>query len=933
MENTHSASGISEAVDDIVLKLNCKQKIIVKTQTNPTTLGFLLSLIIKHKNFQRAPVLILVKDEFIKLNMVRALSHWGTETKKDLSCETLSAIQKNEGCLILVTEEEFENSVVSAKNFEKHKIKVRQGLKISKEELLKKIIASGYSIERSIYEKGQASSKGSVLDIFPPDKNLAIRIDFDDEVIESIKHFSASSGRVAKTSALETIIPNKLKHIQRDGNIFEYGSSLKQIIFDPFPASPDGSVKFTRKETIELTQEVFPKEKQEKQKMPNFIKNLSKGDYVVHIDHGIAVFDGTVEQTIGQIKREYFKLCYAEGDALFLPVISAEKMEKYIGDPHPQLNRLSSGNWGKSLSKASIDTLRHARELLNTQAKRQLSKASFIPRNKKIETELEKTFPYEETIDQKKVIEIINDDLAKDIPMDRLVCGDVGFGKTEVAIRASAKVAMEGFQVAILSPTTILAQQHIDTFTERLKNFPLNIKALSRFQSKQTQNKTIEEIKKGSVDIVIGTHRILSDDISFKNLGLIIIDEEQKFGVNHKEKLKRIRTQAHVLTLTATPIPRTLHLAISGVRPISTITTPPGGRKPIKTIIEPYNEKHLSHAIAEEIKRGGQIYYLYNKVETMHLKTQELKEYLPKIKIDMLHGQMPEEQMARVMHDFDKRKIDLLVCSTIIENGLDLPNVNTLIVDNAVRFGLAQLYQIRGRIGRGSRQAYAYFFFIRQKLTGEAEKRLNALEGAQELGSGFDLAQADMEIRGVGNVLGKAQHGHVKSIGLGLYLRLLNNAVEEIKSGSPSTILSDISIDLPIEARIPQSFEPDKQRRIELYHKWALVNDIDELSQAKDELQKEGAIPRIIENLFFIFKLKILGRRAGITSIDTSFESISSQDQIIILKTNNPIDPKILSKMLDVCDKWQYSKEGLKILKKDLGQDWMKKLEQCLKQL
>ena len=561
-----------------------------------------------------------------------------------------------------------------------------------------------------------------------------------------------------------------------------------------------------------------------------------------------------------------------------------------------------------------------------------MSKAISIPRNKKIESGLSKSFPYDETSDQREVIEIICQDLAKDIPMDRLVCGDVGFGKTEVAIRAAAKAALEGFQVAILSPTTILTQQHIDTFTERLKDLPLNISALSRFQSKQSQEQTIEKISKGKIDIVIGTHRLFSRDIKFKNLGLIIIDEEQRFGVEHKERLKKMRSESHVLTLSATPIPRTLHLAISGVRAISTIATAPGGRKPIETIIEPYNQKHIAFAMQNEIKRKGQVYYLYNKVESMRLKMQELKELLPKIRIGMLHGQMPEQEMAQVMHDFDKRKIDALVCSTIIENGVDLPNVNTLIVDNAVQFGLSQLHQIRGRIGRGSRQAFAYFFFRRQKLTGRAEKRLQALEQARALGSGFDLAQRDMEIRGVGNVLGKSQHGHVKSIGLGLYLRLLNSAVEEIKSGTPSQALSSITIDLPVEARIPQFFEKDKEKRIEFYHKWALIGNVDDLRLEKDKLLLSGSLPKEVENLFYIFQLKILGRKAGLSAIDTAFVP-GSDDQIIILKTQNPVEPKQFGRMLDICQHWIYGTEQIKISKKDLGSDWMRKLEMCVKAL
>ena len=941
MEQRQAPPDISEDVKRIVEKLITKQKIIVKTPRNPITHAFLLGKIINNSDKIKSCILFLVDDEFEKLNLMTylkasqklstTLANSLNITHTQLSTTLLNDIKKNKKCLIILTKQEVQEKLPSKKDFDSHTIKLTRNKQITKEKLLEKLIECGYCLERTASEKGLIATRGSIVDIFATDKDSLIRIDFDDNRIDSIKILKPKQAKTQDIVSVE-IIPHNLNNLPKSDYLNDYNALIKHIIFDSFPSSYDMEVKFAQSDIYKLTKLLVPQDKK-KHKLPSFIKNLQNGDYVIHIDHGIAKFDGIVEQKINDISREYFKLCYAENDALFLPVTSAEKMEKYIGDPNPVLNRLSSSGWGKALNKVSIETLHHARELLNTQAKRQLSKSVEIPRANKIEQDLAKSFPYTETEDQKDVIETIFEDLSKDVPMDRLVCGDVGFGKTEIAIRAAAKVALEEFQVAVLSPTTILTQQHIDTFTERLKDLPINIAALSRFQSKQEQLKIIDQARKGKIDIIIGTHRLLSEDVKLKNLGLIVIDEEQRFGVNHKEKLKKLRSQSHVLTLTATPIPRTLHLAVSGVRAISTISTPPGGRKPINTIIESYNQKHIAKAIQEEIKRHGQVYYLYNKVKTMHLKKQELQDLLPKIKIGMLHGQMPEQEMAKVMHDFDKRLIDVLVCSTIIENGVDLPNVNTLIVDNAVQFGLSQLHQIRGRIGRGSRQAYAYFFFRRQKLTGEAEKRLNALEAAKELGSGFDIAQADMEIRGVGNVLGKAQHGHVKSIGLGLYLRLLNNAVEEIKSGAPSEMLSDISVDLPIEARIPKFFETDKQKRIELYHQWALIDSIDELMRIKDELQKEGAIPKPVENLFYILSLKILGRKARITAIDTTFASSTSKEQYITIKTTDPIDPKIFVKILDKCSHWQYGTEEIKVPKKELGSDWMKKLEICIKQL
>ncbi|PJC40632.1 MAG: hypothetical protein CO042_02750 [Parcubacteria group bacterium CG_4_9_14_0_2_um_filter_41_8] len=1037
MEQPETPPDISEAIARIAEKLKNKQKITIKTPTNPITQGFLLSQIIIHSDLSKSCILFLVKDDIAKLGIITSIKHWTKNEKKmplhpTLSTTALADIKDNKACLVILTQEEAKQNLPSKKTFEAHTINLKKAQKLSKEHLLKKLVDSGYTLERTAQESGIASSRGSIVDICTLESRHIIRVDFDDEIIESIKTITQDKKLETKEVAQTRIIPYSLDHIEHNSHGFapesgrfapesgrfapsglvagsddpksdpaaeigsdkaaserraaagksgrfapsglvagstgaksdpaaeigsdktadsendkaaikkatyrvqlnEYNPKIKHIICDPFPREYDIETCFTQKDAQLLAKLSQPAhDVRAKHALPSFIKNLQIGDYVVHLDHGIARFEGMVEQKIGNITREYFKLCYAQEDALFLPVTSAEKMEKYIGDPNPTLNRLSSNSWGKQLSKASLDTLHHARELLNTQAKRQLSKAIEIPRAKNIENDLAKTFAYDETEDQKKVIETIYQDLEQDTPMDRLVCGDVGFGKTEVAIRASAKVALEGFQVAVLSPTTILTQQHIDTFTDRLKHTPLKVASLSRFQSKQEQQEVIENLGKGKIDIIIGTHRILSQDVKFKNLGLIVVDEEQRFGVSHKEQLKKLRSQSHVLTLTATPIPRTLHLAVSGVRAISNITTPPCGRKPIETIIEPYNQKHIASAIQEEIKRKGQVYYLYNKVETMHLKKQELQELLPKIRIGMLHGQMPEQEMAKQMHAFDKKKIDVLVCSTIIENGVDLPNVNTLIIDNATQFGLSQLHQIRGRIGRGKRQAYAYFFFRRQKLTGEAEKRLNALEAAKELGSGFDIAQADMEIRGVGNVLGKSQHGHVKSIGLGLYLRLLNNAVEEIKSGTPSEMLSEISVDLPIEARIPKFFEPDKQKRIEMYHQWALLDSIDDLNEAKDKLLAQGALPKPIENLFYILGLKILGIKAGIEAIDTAYASQTSPDQYVILRTHHPTDPKTFAKMLEICQHWQYGTDEIKVLKKDMGADWMKKLEKSIKVL
>lgn len=868
-----------------------------------------------------------IKNDFNRLTLL--------ETKLPASATIdsliLSKIAANEPLFLIAAKEELEANIPNPEIFAKHCLRLKVGEKISRAKILSQLVLSGYTLERTASEPGLVANRGGVLDVFPLGDE-AIRVEFEGETVDSIKTFLP--GKPPTRSLPEAvIIPYKLDHLEGQSKLLDYNPQLKRLVIDPFPSQPDAVVPFSTGQIKELTDLVAPARKEAKKMLRDFsfIKKLRPGDYVIHTDHGLANFDGIVEQTIDGIAAEYFKLLYAEGDKLFVPVTLAEKIEKYIGEAEPSLNRLSGTLWQKAVEKVRLETLSEARGLLNTHARRELAKALPIKRSPKIEKALTASFPYKETSDQERAIEAIYRDLSGEQPMDRLVCGDVGFGKTEVAVRAAAKVALAGYQTVVLSPTTILAQQHIDTFQERLKDLPVIIKGLSRFESKKEQTAIVKDLAAGKIDIIIGTHRLLSGDISFKNLGLIIIDEEQRFGVEHKEVLKKLRSQAHILTLSATPIPRTLHLALSGVRDISNISTPPAGRLSIETHIEPHNHTKVKEVLENELKRQGQAYYLYNNIETIELKKKELHSLVPQARFGVLHGQLPEQEVAQVMHSFDKGEIDILVCSTIIENGLDLPNVNTLVVDNAVQFGLSQLHQIRGRIGRGERQAYAYMFYQRQKLTGEAEKRLHALEEARELGSGFDLAMRDMEIRGVGNIMGKEQHGHVAAIGLGMYLRLLHQAVEEIQSGERVEILPHIAVDLPLEARIPQFFEPNKEKRIELYHHWALIEDMDELKDTKAKLEKDGALPKAVDNLFTILRLKILGRQAGIEQVDSMVGNGAGES--IIIKPYQPIAPQRFAKLLNVAPTWLYATDELKIPKKDLGEDWLVKLEKCLQLL
>ncbi|MGB9669089.1 MAG: DEAD/DEAH box helicase, partial [Anaerolineales bacterium] len=496
------------------------------------------------------------------------------------------------------------------------------------------------------------------------------------------------------------------------------------------------------------------------------------------------------------------------------------------------------------------------------------------------QAELEASFPYIETEDQIKVLKEVKADMEKPRPMDRLICGDVGYGKTEIALRAAFKCVMDGKQVAVLVPTTILAQQHFDTFRQRLAPFPIEVEMLSRFRTPQEQQRIIEKLSLGKIDIVIGTHRLLSNDVQFKDLGLLIIDEEQRFGVIHKEKLKKMRTEVDVLTLTATPIPRTLYLALSGVRDISTLNTPPEERIPILTHVGPYSPELIRKAILRELERGGQVFFVHNRVQTIYAMLQHLEKLVPEAQFTVAHGQMPEHELAERMRKFSNGEVDVLLSTSIIESGLDIPNANTLIVDRADTFGLAQLYQLRGRVGRGAQRAYAYFFRHRRKSpTLEGQQRLETIAENTQLGSGFNIAMRDLEIRGTGDILGTRQSGHVSAVGLNLYTRFLADAIQRLKKnglsapiseaeGIPSEMSLGVNVDLPLPANIPASYVPDKSMRLRLYRRVANIQSLSEIDQLAEEFQDRfGPLPEMTCNLFFQMKVKILAQKAGLIAV------------------------------------------------------------------
>jgi transcription-repair coupling factor (superfamily II helicase) len=634
-----------------------------------------------------------------------------------------------------------------------------------------------------------------------------------------------------------------------------------------------------------------------------FVPQLAPGDYVVHVDHGIARFHGLTRMSSDGVEREYLVLEYAAGDRLYVPTERIDRVSRYIGagDQAPHLSRLRTPEWQRTKNRVKESVAEIARDLLDLYAVRQLAPGFAFSEDSLWQQELEASFPYMETPDQIEAIMTVKEDMEKAKPMDRLICGDVGYGKTEIALRAAFKAVMNNKQVAILVPTTVLAQQHFMTFTERLQTFPLRIEMLSRFCPPEKEREILEGLANGTVDMCIGTHRLLQRDVVFKDLGLAIIDEEQQFGVVQKEKLKQIRREVDTLALSATPIPRTLHMSLTGIRDMSIVGTPPEERLSVQTYVGAYDAALVRQVVLRELERNGQVFFVHNRVQSIALAARKLQDLVPEARITIAHGQMPEEQLEKVMTDFIAGKYDILVTTTIIQLGLDMPNVNTLIIDQADRFGLAQLYQLRGRVGRGINQAYAYFFFDKGKrLTPQAYKRLRTILEATELGSGFSIAMRDLEIRGAGNLLGVRQSGHIAALGFDLYCQLLAEAVEELKASSPNLSLEGRgtgeggikksvvvgeekelpSISLPLDAHIPEEYVPNLNTRLSLYHRLARVEHIEEVEEAAREFKDRfGPLPEPVENLLYIVKIKVLATRAKVSSISTQGRQIVIKPQ------------------------------------------------------
>ncbi len=616
----------------------------------------------------------------------------------------------------------------------------------------------------------------------------------------------------------------------------------------------------------------------------NQYADLKIGDYVVHMDHGIGIYRGLVRRTLDGAQREFFSVDFDGSDQLYVPIAQADRLTRYIGpDNHtPSLSRLGGSEWTNTRAKVREAVLEVADDLLELYAKRQVAEGYSFSKDTTWQMDLEASFPYVETPDQMAAIHAVKNDMENARPMDRLLCGDVGYGKTEVALRAAFKAVMDGRQVAILVPTTVLAQQHYETFRQRLQPFPANVEMLSRFRSPKEQDEIIRKLSQGALDIVIGTHRLISQDVQFKDLGLVIIDEEQRFGVTHKEHLKKLRTEVDVLTLTATPIPRTLYMALTGVRDISTINTPPEERLPILTHIGPYSPRLVRHAIQRELERGGQVFFVHNRVQTIPAMMLHLRKLVPEARIGMGHGQMDEHQLASVMQNFTKGEIDILLCTSIIESGLDIPNANTLIVDRADTFGLAQLYQLRGRVGRGAQRAYAYFFRHKHRApTIEGQERLEVIAENNQLGAGYSIAMRDLEMRGAGELLGMRQSGYIASVGFHLYTQLLSSAVSQQRRirGLPEAadvsapllkqqVSIPVSVDLPLSVEIPQEYISDMGMRLRLYRRIADLRTTGELDELAVEFaERFGPLPEPLSNLFLQMKVKLLAETAHLASV------------------------------------------------------------------
>ncbi len=742
------------------------------------------------------------------------------------------------------------------------------------------------TLKTSVYEEGQSLG----LEVMPI-PSLAGKFDFFSEQVTKWQGEGCQVVIVAPTKGQVRRI-HELLH--------EWGLEIDVDlgrVSEGFQLKSSNQIFIAEHEIFGRTHKHRHRRKPRSQAFQRGLKDLKEGDFLVHVDYGIGLYQGTRELQTGVGGGEFLDILYADDEKLYLPMEALGLIQKYVGSTEtpPPLSKMGGVAWKRQKKKVKEAIQEMAGDLLKLYASRELAEGHSYSHNTILMQQFADAFEYEETEDQLKAIEEVEADLEKAKPTDRLICGDVGYGKTEVAMRAAFKVVLDKKQVAVLVPTTILAQQHLQTFKERFHEYPVNIDMVNRFRTPREQKETLAQLKKGDVDIIIGTHRLLSSDVEFAALGLIIIDEEQRFGVKHKEKLKKLRNAVDILTLTATPIPRTLHFSLMGVRDLSVIETPPVDRLAVKTFIRKFDEKVIRDAIMREVDRGGQVFFVHNKINSIHSIAEMIRRTVPGVKIEIAHGQLPEHQLERVMKRFMDKEIDLLLCTTIVESGLDIPSANTIIINRADQFGLAQLYQLRGRVGRYKHQAYAYLLIPGTgALKDEARKRLSAIEEMSELGAGFQLSARDMEIRGVGNMLGHNQTGHISSVGFDLYCKLVEDMVKDIR-GKKTDLQIDIELNLMVKGFIPKDYVPDLNQRLDLYRRMQMANEPEEsLAVASELADRYGPHPESVAKLLALLEIRILCQRIHISKVE-----IKNREVFLYLMPSTPVDPQLLTSLFD----------------------------------
>lgn len=872
--------------------------------------------------------------------------------------QLLEAIRSKASFLCVASREALSQTILPLAQYEQLRVTLAAGQTIDLEKLTKNLVAAGYQRTPFVERPGEFSIRGGILDIYVPLAEHPVRLEFNGNLLESLRQFESFTQRSVTTLENILILPLRSDHavaplwsiftseiilvknellkpvegMPRDIQAQELSLTLtrspQSLVFDFQPMESfhgsiprlkerlgqwrsqgyavtlvadnagqqqrlqellaeaadfcrmqvgvisGGFVSPVLKLAVVSDEEIFGRYLERKYlakiKKPaplalNPFSDLKEHDYIVHETYGVGVYEGIQRLVIGNKEEDFLSLKYAEGDRLYVPVEQMNLVQKYVSaGAHPgiarlKMYRLGGNTWQRVKEQVRESTLQLARELLALYSERSVIEGKAFNADTHWQQEFEAAFIYEETPDQRQAIQAVKNDMSGNKPMDRLVCGDVGYGKTEVAMRAAFMAVNNNKQVAVLVPTTILAEQHLNTFRERLADYPVRVEMLSRFRSKAEHDLVIKDLGKGLVDIIVGTHRLLQIDIKFKDLGLLVVDEEQRFGVSHKERIKQICKKVHVLTLTATPIPRTLEMSLSGIRDVSLINNPPEGRLPVSTYVMEHNDEVLRQAILHELSRSGQVFYVHNRVQSIDRCAKKLAELVPEAKIKVAHGQMNSRELEKIMLDFMARKFNVIVATTIIESGLDMPNVNTLIVDDATRFGLADLYQLRGRVGRSSRRAYSYFFYPRDFVfTEDAAARLKAIQEFTQLGSGFKIAMRDLELRGAGNLLGKEQSGYISKVGFDLYCKLLQENIQRLK-GQEKEISITPSINLRIKAYLPVLYIDNELSRMEIYKKLSQVDTLAELQEIRSEIKdRYGPLPLEVVNLAEIIELRVL---------------------------------------------------------------------------